>query len=134
MEVYLVATVACDSGLIVRAQVVTNRALITMHAFADQLPVADQDWTDPCATDAELNWLTEGRHSISIQKEQTQTRERLNAKFRTYLARLARPSGCLSRSSLALWQAVRLFICSSTTPIVGNATFVRIQSTLGGYP
>ena len=92
------------------ATVSTSRDLATIQPIVDTLPVARMYCTDPAAVYAEVIWPHDGSQRISVQKEQTQRIESLNADLRTYLGRLARLSRCFSRALYALADAVRLFV------------------------
>jgi len=99
-----------DTGLITGCAVMQERSLEKMQAFVDELPPALFYCSDGISLYQELVWPLESEHLISKAKERTHTVESINAQLRTYLGRLKRRSRCFSRSMVALWQSVRLFV------------------------
>lgn len=79
------------------------------QAVLDAAPQAVLYYSDASPTYLALLYRP-GIHIALPDKSQTYRVEGVNAELRHYLARLARRSRCFSRSLVALWQAVKLFV------------------------
>ncbi len=102
--------VARDSRLIVGQWVTRVVDWVGTQFFADTLPVAQRYCTDGGAVYPVVAWPEDGTHVLSVNKDETDTIEGINADLRTYLGRLKRRSRCFSRSAAKLEEAVRLFV------------------------
>jgi insertion element IS1 protein InsB len=80
-----------------------------MQALLDRAPQAYFYFSDEFATYDTLIYYP-ALHQSLPNKSQTYSVEADNAELRHYLARLVRKSRCFSRSLLALWRAVKLFV------------------------
>jgi insertion element IS1 protein InsB len=89
--------------------VVPERTYELMQAMLDRSPQAKQYYSDAFPTYHALVYYP-GKHKAMPNKAQTYSVEADNAELRHYLARLARKSRCFSRSMLALWHSVKLFV------------------------
>ncbi|HEC23637.1 MAG TPA: IS1 family transposase [Chloroflexi bacterium] len=94
---------------IVGWDVVVERSYETLQPILDRSPQAQRYYSDNLATYDTLVYFP-GRHLTAPGKSQTYSVEADNSVLRHYLARLARSSRCFSRSLLALWTAIKLFV------------------------
>ena len=106
----IMLAVARESRLIVGQWVTRAVDWVGTQFFADTLPVATRYCTDGGAVYPVVAWPEDGRHVLSVNKDETYTIEGINADLRTYLGRLKRRSRCFSRSEGKLAEAVRLFV------------------------
>ena len=86
-----------------------ERTYEVMQAMLDRSPQAKRYFSDAFSTYEALVYYP-GKHKALPNKSQTYSVEAVNAELRHYLARLARKSRCFSRSLLALWRSVKLFV------------------------
>lgn len=83
--------------------------MTVLQAMVDRSPSAEQYYSDQFSTYQTLIY-DPGQHTACAGKSETYAVEADNAELRHYLARLARSSRCFSRSLMALWRAVKLFV------------------------
>ena len=79
-------------------QAMVDRSPSAKHYYSDQFPTYQTLIYDP------------GQYTACADKSETYAVEADNAELRHYLARLGRKSRCFSRSLVALWRAVKLFV------------------------
>ena len=110
MTVSVVVAVARTSRLIVGAWVTPVVDWVGTPLFADTLPLARRFCTDGATVYPVIVWPEPETHVRSVNKDETDTIEGVNANLRTDRGRLKRRGRCFSRSAEKLTEAVRLFV------------------------